>query len=253
MKLKFIGTGAMVPSPDRGPSCFLVESQSGAKGLLDVGHTSIKKLVDQGVDLNSIDFVSISHFHTDHSADLVPLVHSRFVKSLIAKEDYKEITIIGPKETESVLNKLFSVFWREKTVGDELYPITVISDKKFDLFGMSFEAFPVIHKELYECQGIKISENGITIAFTADVGGDHPMQDLVENLKGVDVLLVEAGYPHKTPNHFSIDKIIELKEKANIKKVYLVHIRDGWMDQYKELLGDRADIFFARDGLEVDI
>ena len=252
MKIKFIGTGGMLPTPTRGPSCYLFESD-GVKGLLDVGHTSLKKLVDQGVDLNSIDFISISHFHTDHSADLVPLLHSRFVVDILAGSGHKELTIIGPKETESVLNKLFSVFWREVKVSGEVYPLKIISSRKFKKFGLKFETFPVVHKELYECQAIKISDGLKTMAFTGDIGGGHPMKELAQKLKNVDVLLIEAGYPNPSPNHFNIQSVIELKKKAGIKKVYLVHIRDAWMDYYREQLGDAKDIFFARDSLEVEV
>lgn len=242
----------MVASPTRGPSCYLLESGE-TKGLLDIGHTSIKKLVDQGIDLNSIDFVSISHFHTDHSADLVPLIHSRFVQSLLKQEDYKKLTIIGSKEIESVLNKLFSVFWREMEVGGEVYPLEIISKNKFEAFNLAFETFPVIHKELYECQAIKISDGQKTLAFTGDIGGDTPMDELTENLKDVDVLLIEAGYPNPSPNHFYVEKTIELKKKANIKRVYLVHIRDIWIPDYKKQLEGSKGISLAYDGLEIEI
>ena len=252
MKLKFIGTGGMVPSKTRGPSCYLLETK-GVKGLLDVGHTSVQKLAENGVDLNSIDFVSVSHFHTDHAADLVPLIHSRFVADILAKRAFTPITIIGPKEIKSVLNKLFSVFWREKKIGDEIYPVEVISKDMFTKFELKFETFPVIHKELYECQAIKISDGKRTLAFTGDVGGDSPMEDLVKNLMNVDVLLIEAGHPLPTPNHFDVEKTIRLKESANIKKVFLVHIRDMWIPEYKKQLKGSEGIELAYDGLEIKI
>jgi len=252
MKIKFIGTGGMVPSITRGPSCYLFESGE-VRGLLDIGHTSLKKLIDQGIDLNSIDFVSISHFHTDHAGDLVPLMHSRYVIDLISKQENKNITIIGPKETEAVLNKLFSVFWRENAIGGNVYPVDVISKDEFKKFGLEFQTFPITHSKLYECRAVKISDGSKTLAFTGDVSGEHPMRDLVEKFQDVDVLIIEAGFPYVSPTHFDIGKTVELKKKANIKKVYLVHIRDEWMDQYKELLGEAKDIFFANDGMEIKI
>jgi len=252
MKITFIGTGAMVPTKKRGPSCFLLESRE-AKGLLDIGHTSLKKLVDRGVDLNSIDFVSISHFHTDHAADLIPLLHSRFVLDLFANRECASFVVIGPPETESVLNKLFSVFWRSNSVGGEVYPIKVIAEKKFEQFNLKFETFPVFHKDLYESQGIRISDGEKTLAFTGDVGGDTPMEGLIENLQNVDALIIEAGRPTASPNHFNIAKVLELKEKANIKKIYLVHIRDLWLDELKRQLGDTEDVIFTEDGLEIEI
>jgi ribonuclease BN (tRNA processing enzyme) len=252
MKIKFIGTGGMVPSITRGPSCYLFESGE-VRGLLDIGHTSIKKLIDQNIALDSIDFVSISHFHTDHAADLIPLAHSRFVIDLLGGSQKKELTVVGPPETESVLNKLFSVFWRENKIGGETYPINVVSENKFEKYGLKFETFPVLHKDLYECQAIKVSDNSKTLAFAGDLGCANSVYELVKNLKDVDVLIIEAGRPDETPSHFHISKTIELKEKANIKKVYLVHIRDAWMEQYRELLGNTKDIFFTNDGMEIEI
>lgn len=242
----------MVPTKNRRPSCLLVVAK-GVRGLLDIGHTSIASLVEQETDLNSIDFVSISHFHTDHSADLIPLIHSRYVGDLVGGREHKELTVIGPKETKAALEKLYSVFWRETKI-NEKYPLKLkLGLVKFEKFGLQFETFKVSHKELYECQGIKISDERGAIVFTGDIGGGHPISELAKVADGASVLITEAGYPRQTPNHFSIEKIIELKEQCKIDRVYCVHIRDNYLNDFKAKIGNRKDIVLARKGLEIEI
>lgn len=72
-QLTIIGSGTMMPKKFRHPSLLEISK----KILLDLGHTSISLLIDQGIGLNSIDTLFISHFHTDHFADVLPFAHSR--------------------------------------------------------------------------------------------------------------------------------------------------------------------------------
>jgi ribonuclease BN (tRNA processing enzyme) len=75
----------MMPTKFRHPSCYFLEVGR-KKILLDLGHTSIGRLIDQGIDLHSIDILFVSHFHTDHSlkritknADLL-LIEAGYIK-----------------------------------------------------------------------------------------------------------------------------------------------------------------------------
>jgi phosphoribosyl 1,2-cyclic phosphate phosphodiesterase len=55
---------------------------------------------------------------------------------------------------------------------------------------------------------------------------------------------------------FVMDEIIELKEKYNIKNVIITHLEEDWgktFDDYKNLEKEYQDIFFAYDGMEVEL
>lgn len=65
----------MVPTKNRRLSCYLLEVGQ-KRILLDLGYTSISRLIDQGIDLHSIDALFISHFHIDHFTDVLPFIHS---------------------------------------------------------------------------------------------------------------------------------------------------------------------------------
>lgn len=125
------------------------------KILLDIGHTSIARLIEMGIDLNSIDILFISHFHTDHFADALPLVHSLWVDGLRRfRGKYKPFTIIGPESIKERWEKLRKIFWVEPK---EHYPLKFIAGvKKISMAGAKVELFEVTHVPYYQSIGIKV-------------------------------------------------------------------------------------------------
>ena len=122
-KLTIIGSGTILPTKMRHPSCYFLEIGK-KKILLDLGHTSISHLIDMGIDLCSIDIIFFSHFHTDHFADFLPFVHSRWIYYLNnQKEKVRPLTIIVPNTTQKRWKKLREIFWVEP---NEHYPLNFI-------------------------------------------------------------------------------------------------------------------------------
>src|SRR5215471_21356731 len=69
MELQFIGTGDAFGSGGRFNTCFLVTGAQ-CRFLIDCGASSLVALKQQGIDINSIDGIVISHLHGDHFGGL---------------------------------------------------------------------------------------------------------------------------------------------------------------------------------------
>jgi ribonuclease BN (tRNA processing enzyme) len=70
MKIVIVGSGTGVPLPDRGsPSILLMVG--GEYTLFDLGPGSLRQLLRIGVPHERIDRIFFTHFHPDHTADLV--------------------------------------------------------------------------------------------------------------------------------------------------------------------------------------
>jgi ribonuclease BN (tRNA processing enzyme) len=250
-QLTIIGSGTMMPTKARHPSCYLLELGR-QKILLDLGHTSISRLVDQGIDLHSIDTLFVSHFHTDHFADVLPFIHSRWVDDIHHPgKKHKELTIIGPKSIEERWRKLREVFWVEP---QEHYPLKFIEGvQTVEIDEIQIELFEVTHVQWYQSLGIKINFQNKSFVYTGDIGGNHDFQNLKQIVQNINLLLVESECIKPTPNHFTIDQIIEIVNDCNVKKVVATHLRDVNLPILKEKIKNHDNIILAKDLMKIKI
>jgi len=249
-QLTIIGSGTMVPTKNRHPSCYFLEAGQ-KKLLLDLGHTSISRLIDQGIDLQSIDILFVSHFHTDHFADVLPFIHSRWVDDIHHQRKHKPLTIIGPESIKERWRKLREVFWVEPK---EHYPLKFIEGvQKTKLDNITIELFEVPHVQWYQSLGIKINFQNKSFVYTGDIGGSLDIQGFKKIIQDIDLLLVEAGYIQPTPNHLTIDQIIKLVDSAKVPKVIATHLRDANLPILKEKIKDCDNIILAKDLMRIRI
>ena len=76
MKLIILGSGTCVPSIERASPSSLLEIGN-KKILLDMGAGSLRQLAKvDPIYYRKIDIVYFSHRHTDHTADLLPLIQA---------------------------------------------------------------------------------------------------------------------------------------------------------------------------------
>ena len=73
------------------PSSTLIHI-NGKNLLVDTGLGVSRSICDQGVELNEIDAIFITHMHSDHYLELGPLIHTAWVSGRV-----KPISIYGPK------------------------------------------------------------------------------------------------------------------------------------------------------------
>jgi ribonuclease BN (tRNA processing enzyme) len=240
-KLTIVGSGTMMPTKKRHPSCYLLEVGN-KKILLDIGHTSIARLVEMGIDLNSIDILFISHFHTDHFADALPLVHSLWVDGLSQlKGKYKTLTIIGPESIKERWKKLREIFWVEPK---EHYPLKFFEGtRKISIDEAKIELFEVTHVPFYQSIGIKVKFQNKIFIYTGDIGGDHSAEKLKRIAKNADLLLIEACHINQTPNHFSIDQVAQIVKEAKVKKAIATHLRDAYLPALKKKIKGQKKLF----------
>ncbi len=241
----------MVPTKTRRPSCYLLEVGN-KRILFDAGHNSTGRLAEMGIDLQSIDILFISHFHTDHFSDAMPLVHSRWVDDIYHPErGHKELTIIGPESLEERWKKLREVFWVEP---QEPYPLKFVEGvKKIKIDDIEIELFEIKHVQWYQSLGIKIKFEGKSVVYTGDVGGENNLQYLKDMAKDIDLLMIEAGCADPSPTHLTIDQVIEISNDANVGKTVATHIRDENLQIFKEKTRKYDRITLAEDLMKIEI
>ncbi|MGH7808425.1 MAG: ribonuclease Z [Thermodesulfobacteriota bacterium] len=73
MKLFILGSGTCVPYRRRGSSGYALRLSKSTL-LLDCGNGATWKLGKVGINYLDVDHIFLSHFHPDHTADLIPFL-----------------------------------------------------------------------------------------------------------------------------------------------------------------------------------
>jgi ribonuclease Z len=221
-EIRVIALGSGTPTVRRGqfsPS-FLVELGNGFKFLFDVGTGSHANFIPLGIPYKSVNHVFISHLHTDHIGDLDAFWTGR---TWGVNETLKVYGPSGRNKEEGtaafVENFLRTYTWDRRSRQGILNPLgqTIEAhefdyrkrDVVFDRDGATITAFPAVHA-LDGAVSYRLDWNGYSVVYSGDT---KPTKWLVENSKGVD-LLIHESFP--SPQIYAKKVGISLKMAENI-------------------------------------
>jgi ribonuclease BN (tRNA processing enzyme) len=250
MRLTILGSGTMMPTKNRYPAAYLVE-EGNTKLLLDCGHLTIARLIERGIDLHNITAVGITHFHTDHFSNLLPLVHARWVDDMVQQKEQRPLTIFGPATLEERYKKLREVMWPEPT---ESYAVTFVEGVVSRKVGnLALLAFPVQHVQWFPSVGFKIVAGGKSLVYTGDLNSEQGSQ-FEDDIRDVDLLLIEADAVRPSKTHFTAEQAVQLAQRCGIKRVVLTHVREDRIEQIRAIVAQHANLLtLAEDGMTIDL
>ncbi len=76
--VQILGSGGPIADDDRASSAYLVWIDGESRVLIDAGGGAFLRFGEAGASFLSLDFIGLSHFHTDHSADFPALLKSGY-------------------------------------------------------------------------------------------------------------------------------------------------------------------------------
>lgn len=76
VRLQILGSGGPIADDARASSGYLVWVDGESRVLIDAGGGTFLRFGEAGADFAALDFVGLSHLHTDHSADFPALLKS---------------------------------------------------------------------------------------------------------------------------------------------------------------------------------
>lgn len=89
--LQVLGSGGPIADDGRASSSYIIWIDGKSRVLIDAGGGSFLRFGEAGGSFNDLEFVGLSHFHADHSADFVALLKS----GNFANRD-RPLTVAGP-------------------------------------------------------------------------------------------------------------------------------------------------------------
>lgn len=89
--VQVLGSGGPVADDERASAAYLVWVEGASRALIDAGGGAFLRFGEAGASFQALDFIGLSHFHTDHSADLPALLKSGYFS-----DRTRPLTVAGP-------------------------------------------------------------------------------------------------------------------------------------------------------------
>ena len=248
MEITVVGSGTVVPRLERRQSCVVVEA-AGETLLFDLGSGAVRGMLRAGLDPFAVDRIFFTHFHPDHTVDVVPLLFS--INYGAEEERSRPLYLTGPEPFRAFWGSVTRV-WGEFMLGD--YP-TRVSElpheclSPLDLPGCRLSWAPAAHRP--ESIAYRLDNEEGSFVYTGDTEYSESVVDLA---RGAQTMLIECSFPDESPvpGHLTPSGVAEVASQAGVRRVVLTHVYPAAdeLDLRAEVgRGFGGEVVVAHDGL----
>ncbi len=242
-QLQILGSGGPIADDSRASSGYLLWVDGAAKVMIDAGGGTFLRFGEAGAKFEDLDFIGLSHFHTDHSADFPALLKSG---SFAGRK--RDLTVAGPDGSDRFpgLNAYLQSMLGNETgaygylsgfldgTGGlpkiDTFEIdaangkvsTVLDDESADLY---IDAMHVPHG-IVPALAFRVRIADATIVFASDQNGGD--EEFIEFARDADVLVMHMVVPEGIAGtgrrlHAPPSVIGAIAQQANVGTLVLSH------------------------------
>ena len=255
MEITFLGTGTSQGVPVIGCSCAVCRSVDYRDQRLRVSvHLQVQGrsiIIDSGPDfrqqvlrehIHHLDALVFTHEHKDHTAGLDDIRAYNF------RQQHDMPVHAEPRVLEQLKREYEYIFAEHKYPGIPqvaLHPI-LSETEPFPVEGVLFEPIRALHYKL-PVLGFRV-EN-----FTYVTDANHLGPDALEQMRGSEVIVLNALRHEKHISHFTLQEAVDILEDLAPRRAYLTHISHQ-LGRHREVEAQLPDfIRLAYDGLRVTL
>lgn len=251
LKITVLGSGTSVGVPTLGCHCAVCTSADPRDNRLRpsilVSYEGHNILIDTTPDfrtqalrarLDRLDAVLFTHAHADHIMGLDDVRPFNFRQK-------GQIPIYATAETMAAVQRVFQYIF-DGQVKESHVPsldVRLIDGEAFDVFGLRFEAVPVLHGS-QTIHGFRFGG----AAYLTD-HSDIPAASK-ERLRGLDVLFLDALRHKPHPTHSTVDRSLRTAAELAPRRTFFTHICHDLPHERAESLLP-PNVRLAYDGLEL--
>lgn len=221
MQLIVLGSGTSIPLRGRSsPSLALVVENRPI--LFDMGPGSVHQMAKAGLDFEEIEQIFITHFHPDHTADLIHFLFASRTPSIVERR--RPFVISGPRGIKALVQNLQDGYTNWLTL-----PPHVMTIEEFEV-GISsqraYGGFRIItapvnhtpHSLAYRLEDL----SGKRVVISGDTGF---CEEIVKLAEGADLLVLECAFPDDmaVEGHLTPSQAGRIAGMAKAKQLLLTH------------------------------
>ena len=222
MKVTLLGSGTCVPRLARSASSVLVETKN-LKMLLDIGPGTIRRLTEYGSSILDLTHIFLTHFHPDHTAELVPLLFA----TKYPNKDLRTrplVLMAGPglKRFYSALRVAYGDWIVLENNQLTLIEIKPGSQNPRTFEGVRITTAPVNHRP--ESLACRIDDpDGFSMVYSGDT---DECETIVNLARFSDLFICDASFPDelKAPGHSTPGSAGRMAAQAQAKRLVLNHL-----------------------------
>ncbi len=238
--LQVLGSGGPIADDGRASSAYLVWLDGKARLLVDAGAGTFLRFGEAGARFEDLDLVALSHFHTDHAADLPALLKSGYFT-----DRKRPLVVSGPDghgafpALDRWLQALFGPDGAWAYLGGyldgteglvQLEPVTVRheNDSPTEVLNndrVAVTALGVPHG-IVPALAYRVDVAGRVLVFGSDQNGSSP--HFLELARDADLLVAHLAIPEAAGGaavrlHARPSTLGEVAARAGVKRVVLSH------------------------------
>lgn len=197
--------------------------ESGGAGMLfDLGPGTMRRLLEKGTEIFEITHIFLSHFHPDHSGELVPFLFATKYPDILRRKT--PLTLAGGRGIQAFLDGLLRVYGNWIDLPAALFQVIEFDTAEPD--GRDFDGFrvdtvPTAHNP--ESIAFRVTAaSGRSVVYSGDTDFS---EDLVRLSRETDLLICEAALPDamKVEKHLTPSLAGEIARRASAKRLMLTH------------------------------
>ncbi|MBI5723832.1 MAG: MBL fold metallo-hydrolase [Planctomycetes bacterium] len=248
----FLGACANLPAIGEESSAFVINRRY----LIDCGWCGVLKMRDLGIDPLKIEYLFITHRHSDHILGLPQLMSYRRIHRNSDPENIRPLKIAGPAEhLAEIVRRARELLWLpDELHKDELFPLAPGDRIETDDFLL--ETCAAVHTAPSLAYRFTDKKTGSVVGATGDSQYDPA---IVKLMKNADLLIHEACYADPDPldkpgTHSRPKDAARTAVEAGVKRLAIIHFDPcDRPDKVEAVRRVFPNVFAAASGLTVEI
>ena len=254
MRLIILGSGTSIPLSYRASPSMAIFMDD-RPTLFDMGPGTLRQLARIGISHDRIKHIYISHFHPDHTADLIHFLFVTQNPEILDKRD--SFTITGPVGIKEFVKNLQKTYRQWLDIPPKIMKIDELDitcpDKK------EYKGYSVLSRPTNHSMGSLAFRINTREGKNFVYSGDTELCDGILKLaRNSDLLILECAFPESRPGkgHLTPSQAGSIADEANAKKLLLIHF-------YPEALATdisedcrktyKGELILGRDLLRIEI
>ena len=221
IKVTILGSGTCVPSLQRS-SCAVLMQIGTSRLLFDSGPGTMRRLLEADTTIFDLDYLFYSHFHPDHTAELIPLLFA--TKYPDGTRRQAPLTVIAGRGFTKFFAGLKAVYGKWIELPAEMLHFLELDNTSRDsqtFANFRVDSTPVEHNP--ESIAYRItSTDGSSVVYSGDTDFS---ENLIELAKEADLLICESALPDrlKVSGHLTPSMAGEIATRAAVRQLVLTH------------------------------